>query len=107
MSEGGKYINMDETEKTKEKKTQLYTSVFKQVSTCWNSFNSFSSFFLRLFDILMPLYEVLLIQSVIQVWMQCLNVFLVFFVTLTIFPAIMAEVKVYSANGVYDFFIPG
>uniref|UniRef100_A0A0M3HS24 Equilibrative nucleoside transporter 1 n=1 Tax=Ascaris lumbricoides TaxID=6252 RepID=A0A0M3HS24_ASCLU len=70
MSEGGKYINMDETEKTKEKKTQLYISVFKQV------------------------------------WMQCLNVFLVFFVTLSIFPAIMAEVKVYSANGVYDFFIP-
>lgn len=43
-----------------------------------------------------------------QAWGQCLNVFLVFFVTLTIFPAIMADVRPYHgshSNEPYDFFI--
>ncbi|MFH4981913.1 hypothetical protein AB6A40_008622 [Gnathostoma spinigerum] len=42
-----------------------------------------------------------------QVWVQCLNVFLVFFVTLSIFPAIMADTRIYRPNGVYDFWLPG
>ncbi|VDK55210.1 unnamed protein product [Anisakis simplex] len=41
-----------------------------------------------------------------QVWVQCMNVFLTFFVTLTIFPAIMAEIKLYRADGKYDFILP-
>ncbi|KAK0396792.1 hypothetical protein QR680_001858 [Steinernema hermaphroditum] len=41
-----------------------------------------------------------------QGWVQMYNVFCVFFVTLTIFPAIMADVKLFRADGKYDFFIP-
>lgn len=43
-----------------------------------------------------------------QCWVQCLSVFLVFFATLTIFPAIMADIKPYKAspNDPYTFFIP-
>ncbi|VDN59074.1 unnamed protein product [Dracunculus medinensis] len=40
------------------------------------------------------------------IWMQCFNVFLVFFVTLIIFPAIMADIRLWRNDGVYDFFIP-
>lgn len=35
----------------------------------------------------------LYLQTLKQCWVQCLNVFLVFFVSLTIFPTIMADVK--------------
>ncbi|TMS36407.1 hypothetical protein L596_003579 [Steinernema carpocapsae] len=42
-----------------------------------------------------------------QGWMQMFNVFCVFFVTLTIFPTIMADVKLYRPQGEkYDFFVP-
>uniref|UniRef100_A0A0K0EIW1 Equilibrative nucleoside transporter 1 n=1 Tax=Strongyloides stercoralis TaxID=6248 RepID=A0A0K0EIW1_STRER len=39
-------------------------------------------------------------------WPQMVNVFLVFFVTLTCFPAIMADVRLFRPNGKYDFIIP-
>uniref|UniRef100_A0A0N4ZGL6 Equilibrative nucleoside transporter 1 n=1 Tax=Parastrongyloides trichosuri TaxID=131310 RepID=A0A0N4ZGL6_PARTI len=39
-------------------------------------------------------------------WPQMVNVFLVFFVTLTCFPAIMADVRLFRPNGTYDFIIP-
>uniref|UniRef100_A0AC35U6D8 Equilibrative nucleoside transporter 1 n=1 Tax=Rhabditophanes sp. KR3021 TaxID=114890 RepID=A0AC35U6D8_9BILA len=41
-----------------------------------------------------------------QSWQQMLNVFVIFFVTLVCFPAMMAEVKLYREDGVYDFIIP-
>ncbi|VDN59072.1 unnamed protein product [Dracunculus medinensis] len=41
-----------------------------------------------------------------KIWVQCFNVFFVFFVTLAIFPAIMADVRLWRSDGVYDFFIP-
>lgn len=41
-----------------------------------------------------------------KVWPQCLNVWLVFFVTLAVFPAIMADVQPSPSNGRYDFFVP-
>ncbi|VDM25168.1 unnamed protein product [Toxocara canis] len=91
-SEDEKEINLDGAEKDNEGKMQLYVVY---------AFNPLSlSSLTKLF---------LCVQKrnfTFQVWMQCLNVFLVFFVTLTIFPAIMAEVRVYRENGVYNFFIP-
>ncbi|CAG9539575.1 unnamed protein product [Cercopithifilaria johnstoni] len=41
-----------------------------------------------------------------KIWIQCFNVWCVFFVTLTLFPIVMADIKYYNENGVYDFFIP-
>ncbi|VDK29157.1 unnamed protein product [Gongylonema pulchrum] len=41
-----------------------------------------------------------------KVWIQCVNVWCVFFVTLALFPAVMADVKYSSKTGKYDFFIP-
>lgn len=43
----------------------------------------------------------------LQVWIQCFNVWCIFFVTLTLFPAVMADIAYYSETGKYDFFIPG
>ncbi|VDD92106.1 unnamed protein product [Enterobius vermicularis] len=51
----------------------------------------------------------LYISTFKQCWVQCLSIFLVFFVTLTIFPAIMADVKPVhrnTLNDTYNFFIP-
>ncbi|EFO20541.2 hypothetical protein LOAG_07950 [Loa loa] len=41
-----------------------------------------------------------------KIWIQCFNVWCVFFVTLTLFPVVMADIKYYSKSGKYDFFIP-
>uniref|UniRef100_A0A915Q1Y3 Nucleoside transporter n=1 Tax=Setaria digitata TaxID=48799 RepID=A0A915Q1Y3_9BILA len=41
-----------------------------------------------------------------KIWIQCFNVWCVFFVTLTLFPVVMADVKYYNEDGKYDFFIP-
>uniref|UniRef100_A0AAF5PHG0 Nucleoside transporter n=2 Tax=Wuchereria bancrofti TaxID=6293 RepID=A0AAF5PHG0_WUCBA len=40
-----------------------------------------------------------------KIWIQCFNVWCVFFVTLTVFPVVMADIKYYSKSGKYDFFI--
>uniref|UniRef100_A0A1I7Z3X4 Equilibrative nucleoside transporter 1 n=1 Tax=Steinernema glaseri TaxID=37863 RepID=A0A1I7Z3X4_9BILA len=41
-----------------------------------------------------------------QAWPQMFNVFCIFFVTLSIFPTIQVDIKLYREDGVYDFFIP-
>ncbi|KAL3982253.1 nucleoside Transporter family protein [Acanthocheilonema viteae] len=41
-----------------------------------------------------------------KIWIQCFNVWCVFFVTLTLFPVVMADIKYYNKSGKYDFFIP-
>ncbi|VDO54740.1 unnamed protein product [Brugia timori] len=38
--------------------------------------------------------------------MQCFNIWFIFVVTIALFPAVMADVKVYSENGIYSFVIP-
>ncbi|OZC11147.1 nucleoside transporter [Onchocerca flexuosa] len=41
-----------------------------------------------------------------KIWIQCFNIWCMFFVTLTLFPVVMADIKYYSESGKYDFFIP-
>ncbi|VDN06779.1 unnamed protein product [Thelazia callipaeda] len=41
-----------------------------------------------------------------QIKVQCFNVWCVFFVTLTLFPTTMADIRYYSESGKYDFIIP-
>uniref|UniRef100_A0A0R3RXW0 Equilibrative nucleoside transporter 1 n=1 Tax=Elaeophora elaphi TaxID=1147741 RepID=A0A0R3RXW0_9BILA len=48
----------------------------------------------------------LYLQVFKKIWIQCFNVWCVFFVTLTLFPVVMFDVKYYSKDGKYDFFIP-
>ncbi|VDN07121.1 unnamed protein product [Thelazia callipaeda] len=42
-----------------------------------------------------------------MIQLQCFNVWFVFFVTLTLFPTVMADIEYYSKSGKYDFIIPG
>ncbi|KAK6113475.1 Nucleoside transporter family protein [Brugia pahangi] len=41
-----------------------------------------------------------------KIRMQCFNIWFIFVVTIALFPTVMADVKVYSENGIYSFVIP-